>query len=159
MQACWWGIRALPLSFVFGDQETLNPCILLTPGNPQPLHSSYLQRPSTPAFFLPHRFSGNDGRAGTARLLLGLGLAPGSAACRGLLERINASPGFMATDISDMDLAQVAAGKLQASPLLRWSCLTVKSAPCPAFSIPIPSTPSVYAHRGPMPGSQRTCPP
>ncbi|EFN54022.1 hypothetical protein CHLNCDRAFT_25383 [Chlorella variabilis] len=46
-------------------------------------------------------------RRGTARLLLGLGLAPGSKQCSGLLERINCQEGFMATDVSDIDLAQV----------------------------------------------------
>lgn len=47
------------------------------------------------------------GRAGTARILIGLGVAPGGRPCRALLERINGEDGFFATDISDMDLAQV----------------------------------------------------
>lgn len=56
---------------------------------------------------LKYRFSGNEGRRGTARLLLGLGLPPGGRQCRELLGRINGTEGFFATDISGMDLAQV----------------------------------------------------
>ncbi|KAI8466923.1 MAG: tryptophan synthase beta subunit-like PLP-dependent enzyme [Monoraphidium minutum] len=56
---------------------------------------------------LKYRFSGNEGRRGTARLLLGLGLVPGSRQCADLLARINGTEGFYATDISGMDLAQV----------------------------------------------------
>ena len=47
------------------------------------------------------------GRGGTARVLLGLGVPPGGKACRGLLDHIAQADGFSATDISDMDLAQV----------------------------------------------------
>ncbi|KAI3431360.1 hypothetical protein D9Q98_004417 [Chlorella vulgaris] len=56
---------------------------------------------------LKYRFTGCAERRGTARLLLGLGVAPGSQQCRSLLESINSTEGFFATDISDMDLAQV----------------------------------------------------
>jgi hypothetical protein len=52
------------------------------------------------------RFTDAAGRAGTARLLVGLGVAPGGRPCRELLQRINGEPGFMAVDVSDMDLAQ-----------------------------------------------------
>ena len=52
------------------------------------------------------RFTGGADRRGTARLILGLGLPPGSRQCAVLLERINAQDGFFATDVSDIDLAQ-----------------------------------------------------
>ena len=66
-------------------------CAVLCPSSPGP-----------PA----RRFTDAAGRAGTARLLVGLGVAPGGRPCRELLERINGEPGFMAVDVSDMDLAQ-----------------------------------------------------
>lgn len=47
------------------------------------------------------------GRGGTARVLLGLGVSPGGKACRAMLDRIAQAEGFSATDISDLDLAQV----------------------------------------------------
>ncbi|KAL4440476.1 hypothetical protein ABPG75_003477 [Micractinium tetrahymenae] len=56
---------------------------------------------------LKYRYTDAGGRAGTARILLGLGVAPGGKPCRALLERINGEEGFFATDVSDMDLAQV----------------------------------------------------
>jgi hypothetical protein len=61
----------------------------------------------TPALHPGVRFSGNEGRRGTARLLLGLGLVPGGRQCADLLAQINRREGFYATDISGMDLAQV----------------------------------------------------
>ena len=53
------------------------------------------------------RYTDGAGRRGTARMLLGLGVPPGGRPCRELLQRINAQEGFYATDVSDMDLAQV----------------------------------------------------
>jgi hypothetical protein len=59
---------------------------------------------------LSRRFSGNAERRGSARVILGLGLAPGSRQCAALLSAVNGQAGFAATDVSDMDLAQVGAG-------------------------------------------------
>ncbi|PSC71990.1 threonine deaminase [Micractinium conductrix] len=56
---------------------------------------------------LKYRYTDGAGRRGTARMLLGLGVPPGGRPCRELLQRINAQEGFYATDVSDMDLAQV----------------------------------------------------
>lgn len=66
---------------------------------------------TTATFYLQfeRRLTGSGDRRGTARLILGVGLAPGSRPCADLLARINGAEGFYATDISDMDLAQVGA--------------------------------------------------
>ena len=81
-------------------------CGTITGQGPAVTHVELSHSPTRPCP-VPCRFTGGAERRGTARLLLGLGLAPGSKQCSGLLERINCQEGFMATDVSDIDLAQV----------------------------------------------------
>lgn len=50
-----------------------------------------------------------EGRRGEARLLMGLGVPPGSKALRAMLDRVNAQEGWSVLDVSDVDLAQVRA--------------------------------------------------
>lgn len=84
------------------------PLSVLPLPRPPPLSAGCTSSPPlNPLAHPPPRFTGSDQRRGTARLLLGLGISPGSKQCAGLLGRINGTEGFSATDISDMDLAQV----------------------------------------------------
>lgn len=78
-----------------------------------------------------------EGRRGSARLLLGLGVPPGSRACATMLARMNGAEGFFATDISDMDLAQVRSLAYSLSTLSETSIMQLwtRSLTRPAYTL------------------------
>ncbi|PRW39107.1 threonine deaminase isoform A [Chlorella sorokiniana] len=59
------------------------------------------------------------GRGGTARVLLGLGVSPGTKACRAMMDKFAQTEGYAITDISDMDLAQTHLRHMVGGPALQ----------------------------------------
>jgi threonine dehydratase len=65
------------------------------------------------------RRSFDAGRGGTARVLLGLGVSPGTKACRAMMDKFAQTEGYAITDISDMDLAQTHLRHMVGGPALQ----------------------------------------